>query len=165
MIKSPFERDHVRQFEIIASFGAAQLVKKLDGSLQFQGYNQARDDRNPHSRSDSILDRLRTGQRTDSRRHHVDCRSDWIDRQSRLGRIGGGGGFGGGGYRLAMARGGISRARRMATRQAHRRWSRQGIHIFTILPVRWMPIRPRPWNIRRSWFLPLQNHRLTANLS
>jgi hypothetical protein len=33
------------------------------------------------------------------------------------------------------------------------------------LPVRWMPIRPRPWNIRRSWFLPLQNHRLTANLS
>jgi hypothetical protein len=37
MIKSPFERDHVRQFEVVAVFGEAQLVKRLDGRLEILG--------------------------------------------------------------------------------------------------------------------------------
>lgn len=37
MIKSPFERDRVRQFEVIAIFGQAQLVKRLDGRLEIPG--------------------------------------------------------------------------------------------------------------------------------
>ena len=37
MIKSPFEKDHVRQFEVIAIFGQAQLIKRLDGKLEILG--------------------------------------------------------------------------------------------------------------------------------
>jgi hypothetical protein len=36
MIESPFERDRVRQFEVVAVFGDAQLVKRLDGRLEIR---------------------------------------------------------------------------------------------------------------------------------
>jgi hypothetical protein len=42
MIKSPFERDHVRQFEVVAVFGAAQLIKRLDGRLEIMGGTRRR---------------------------------------------------------------------------------------------------------------------------
>ena len=37
MKNSPILRDHVKQTELIASFGAAKLVQRLDGKMQIQG--------------------------------------------------------------------------------------------------------------------------------
>jgi hypothetical protein len=34
MKESPIERDRVQQFEVVAVFGDAQLVKRLDGRLE-----------------------------------------------------------------------------------------------------------------------------------
>ncbi|HEY3863309.1 MAG TPA: hypothetical protein VGO59_15630 [Verrucomicrobiae bacterium] len=37
MIKSPFEKDYVRQFEAVAVSDSSQLVKRLDGGLEILG--------------------------------------------------------------------------------------------------------------------------------
>ena len=37
MKQSPFVRDNVRQFEVVAVFGEAQIVKRLDGRLEILG--------------------------------------------------------------------------------------------------------------------------------
>jgi hypothetical protein len=37
MNQSPFVRDHVRQFDVFAVFGEAQVVKRLNGWLENRG--------------------------------------------------------------------------------------------------------------------------------
>jgi hypothetical protein len=41
MIQSPFEKDRVRRFEVVAVFGEAQLVKQLNGKFEILGGNDA----------------------------------------------------------------------------------------------------------------------------
>jgi hypothetical protein len=37
MNQSPFERDRVRQFDVVVVFGDAQLIKRSDGRLEIRG--------------------------------------------------------------------------------------------------------------------------------